>query len=160
MNVYMAGSARFAAALAQESVLPAWLGRDAQRRVPRRPLFAFGALATTILVALVAGVGNATDLVRATSGCFVAVYLLALASSVRILQGPYRATAGLALVLMAVVAVFSAGFVLVPVAAGLVLAVGHRFGRARARRGGSLRPQPEGRQSPASGSRAAEYYTG
>jgi amino acid efflux transporter len=143
MNVYMAGSARFAAALAQQSVLPAWLGGDAQRSVPRRPLLALGALATAILVALVAGLGSPSDLVRATSACFVAVYLLALASAVRILSGPYRATAGIALALMAVVAVFSGRFVVVPVAAGLLLAAGGRLGRRQARRGRPPRRRAE-----------------
>jgi amino acid efflux transporter len=142
MNVYMAGSARFAAALAQQSVLPAWLAGDAQCSVPRRPLFALGALATTILVALLAGIGSATDLVRATSACFVAVYLLALASAVRILSGPYRATAAFALALMVVVAFFSGRFVAVPVAAGLLLAVGRRLGRRRA-----LRDRPPRRRA-------------
>jgi amino acid efflux transporter len=88
------------------------------------------------------GLGSATDLIRATSACFVAVYLLALASAVRILPGPHRATAALALVLMAVVAVFSARFVLVPLAAGLLLAAGRRFGARRALRAASPRRQP------------------
>jgi amino acid efflux transporter len=146
MNVYTAGSARLAAALARDSVLPAWLGGDAHRRVPRRPLLALGALGSTILVALLLGVGSTTDLVRATSACFVAVYVLALGSAVRILSGTYRVTAALALVLMSVVAVFSGRFVLVPVAAGLVLATGRLLGR---RRGHSGRRHPDSPAGPA-----------
>ena len=62
---------------------------------------------TLVLLALGAGFSNAADLVRATSACFVAVYLLSLASAVRILAGRIRACAIVSLALVAVVAVFS-----------------------------------------------------
>ena len=52
MNVYMGGSARLAAALAREGALPGWLGGDAQRSVPRRPLVVLGLLGSVLLVAL------------------------------------------------------------------------------------------------------------
>jgi amino acid efflux transporter len=71
-------------------------------------------------VALVAGLTGTDDLVRATSACFVAVYVLALASAVRILDGGAKVAAAIALALVFVVAVFSSFFLLVPVSAALV----------------------------------------
>ena len=58
-------------------------------------------------LALAAGVSSTADLIRATSACFIAVYVLALASAVRILDGPLRMAAAVALGLVTVVAVFS-----------------------------------------------------
>ena len=75
MNVYMGGSAKLAAALAQDGALPRWLAGDAQRSIPRRPLLVLAFTGTLVLLALGAGFSNAADLVRATSACFVAVYL-------------------------------------------------------------------------------------
>jgi amino acid efflux transporter len=125
MNVYMGGSARLAAALAQEGAMPGWLGGDAHRSVPRRPLLVLAVLGAGLLVALGAGVSSTADLIRATSACFIAVYVLALASAVRILQGRIRAAAAVALALVSVVVVFSSTFLLVPAAAAL-LSVGLR----------------------------------
>jgi amino acid efflux transporter len=125
MNVYIGGSARLAAALAQEGALPGWLGDDARRSVPRRPLLVLAVLGTVLLVALAAGISSTADLIRATSACFIAVYLLALASAIRILGGRIRVAAAVALALMTVVAVFSASFLLVPAAAA-VLSLGLR----------------------------------
>jgi len=120
MNVYIGGSARLAAALAQDGALPGWLGGDAYRSVPRRPLIALAVLGSGLLLALAAGVSTTTDLIRATSACFIAVYVLALASAVRILRGRLRTAAAIALALVAVVAVFSSSFLLVPAAAALL----------------------------------------
>jgi len=120
MNVYMGGTARLAAALAQEGALPGWLGEGAPRSVPRRPLFALGVLGTVLLLALASGFGSTADLIRATSACFIAVYVLALASAVRILRGRIRVAAAIALGLVTVVAVFSSRFLLVPAVAALV----------------------------------------
>src|SRR5207244_6977351 len=61
MNVYMGGSARLAAALAQDGTLPAWLGGEAHRSVPRRPLFVLAILGTGLLVALAAGLSSTAD---------------------------------------------------------------------------------------------------
>ncbi len=94
--------------------------RDAYRSVPRRPLFALAVLGTVLLVALAAGISSAADLIRATSACFIAVYVPAVASAVRILRGRIRTAAVVALVLVTVVAVFSSGFLLVPAAAALL----------------------------------------
>jgi amino acid efflux transporter len=120
MNVYVGGSARLAAALAQEGALPRWLGGDAHRTVPRRPLVVLAVLGSGLLIALAQGISGTADLIRATSACFVAVYVLALASAVRILAGRLRVAAAAALVLVSVVAVFSSAYLLVPVAAALV----------------------------------------
>ncbi len=120
MNVYLGGSAKLAAALAQEGALPRWLAGDAYRSVPRRPLAALSVPILIILAGLVAGVGSTSGLVRATSACFIAVYLLALTSAYRILSGRARAVAAVAVVSVVVLAVFSSWYLLVPVAAAIV----------------------------------------
>jgi amino acid efflux transporter len=124
MNVYIGGSAKLAAALAADGALPAWLTGGAAASVPRRPLAALGITALALLGLLAAGALDADALVRATSACFVSVYLLALGSAVRILPGRPRAIAATALALVAVVTVFSAAYLAVPVAvAAVTLAV-------------------------------------
>jgi amino acid efflux transporter len=55
--------------------------------------------------------------VRATSACFIAVYVLALFSALRILTGRIRAVAALALASVLVLAVFSTWFLVIPVVA-------------------------------------------
>jgi len=120
MNVYMGGSAKLASALAQEGTLPRWLAGDTHRSIPRRPLVVLALTGSLALLALGAGLSNAADLVRATSACFVAVYLLSLASAVRILTGRLRLCAIVSVALVAVVAVFSEAFLLVPIGAALV----------------------------------------
>jgi amino acid efflux transporter len=133
MNVYMGGSAKLAAALAQDGALPRWLAGDAQRSIPRRPLLVLAFTGTVALLALGAGLSNAADLVRATSACFVAVYLASLASAVRILSGRIRLAAIVSLALVAVVALFSELFLLVPLGAALVALGARRVSRRRAR---------------------------
>jgi amino acid efflux transporter len=126
MNVYIGGTAKLAASLAHEGALPRWIGGGAPRSVPRRPLVLIALLGAAVLIALIAGFSGTDDLVRATSACFVAVYVLALGSAVRILDGRARAAAAIALALVLVVAVFSSYFLLVPaVAAAVALAVRH-----------------------------------
>jgi amino acid efflux transporter len=120
MNVYIGSAAKLAASLAQERALPAWFGGDAFRSVPRRPLLVLGLAGTAQLVALASGVASPATLVRATSACFVVVYVLALASAVRILAGPLRVAAAVALALVCVVAVFSSWYLAVPAAATVV----------------------------------------
>jgi amino acid efflux transporter len=111
-----------------------------------------------LLLALAAGVSSTADLIRATSACFIAVYVLALASAVRILHGRVRTAAAVALALVTVVAVFSSKFLLVPAAAALV-SLGLRRLVRPSTAGASRRPyedplagdppsSPDGRTSP------------
>jgi amino acid efflux transporter len=120
MNVYIGASAKLAAALAAERALPFWLAGDAHRSIPRRPLLVLGASGACFLLLLAVGVSSTADLIRATSACFIAVYVLALASAARMLAGRLRAAALIAFVLVCVVAVFSAKFLLVPALAALI----------------------------------------
>jgi amino acid efflux transporter len=71
-------------------------------------------VAIVIFGGLVAGFSSTEDLVRATSALFIAVYVLATLSAVRILDGTTRAAALAALILTLVLAVFSAQFLVVP----------------------------------------------
>jgi amino acid efflux transporter len=122
MNVYIGSTAKLTAALAVERAVPAWLGGDATRSIPRRPLLALALTGALLLGGLAEGVGTTSDFVRATSACFVAVYVLALAAAVRILPGGQRLAAAVALGSICVVGVFSAWYLAVPaVAAGVAL---------------------------------------
>jgi amino acid efflux transporter len=119
MNVYIGGAAKLAAALARERALPAWLAGDAGE-VPRRPLLVLALAGAVLLPPLADGLLHADDLVRATSACFITVYVLALGSAVRILHGRARAAAAIALAMTTVVAAFSSTYLLVPAAAAAV----------------------------------------
>src|SRR6059058_1355781 len=114
MNVYIGGSSKLAASLAVDGALPRWFAADADRSVPRRPLLVIATVGVVLLGGLVAGVSSTDDLVRATSACFIAVYALAIASALRILDGRVRIAAAVALLLTLALAVFSARFLLVP----------------------------------------------
>ncbi|HEY2327364.1 MAG TPA: amino acid permease [Gaiellaceae bacterium] len=120
MNVYIGGMSKLAAALAQAGSLPAWLGRGAERSVPRRPLLAFYVAYVVMLAGLAGGVGSTSVFVRATSACFVLVYVLSLASAVRFTDGIVQACAAVATVSMCVVGGFSTWYLFVPAAATLV----------------------------------------
>jgi amino acid efflux transporter len=132
MNVYVAASARLAAAVAAEGALPRWLAGDAWRSVPRRPLAALAVLGTAVLVPLALGVWTPAALIRATSACFVAVYVLALLSAVRILDGRARAAAAVALASVTVVLGFSSFYLAFPAAGALVALGCRRFARPAA----------------------------
>jgi amino acid efflux transporter len=138
MNVYLGGSAKLAAALAAEGSLPGWLAGGAEHSVPRRPLAAISVAVLALLTALAAGVGSTEDLVRATSALFIAVYVLALLSAVRILDGRVRGAAVVGLSATVVLSVFSEGFLVVPaVAAAAALALNRGLKR---RAGTTVRP--------------------
>jgi amino acid efflux transporter len=130
MNVYMGGSARLAAALARDGALPAWLGAERGRSIPRRPLLALSVTTPLLLLALAAGASSTTSLVRASSACFVAVYLLALAAAVKILPGLLRVAAIAALALVVAVAAFSSVFIVVPIGVTIASLVFQRRARA------------------------------
>ena len=118
MNVYMGGSAKLMASLAQEGALPRWLAGDGYRSVPRRPLVVLAIAGVALLVALLAGLSSTGDLVRATSACFIGVYALALLSAIRILSGPLRVAAAVPFVLILVLGGFSGWFLGLPLVAG------------------------------------------
>jgi amino acid efflux transporter len=155
MNVYVGATAKLAAALAQERALPSWLGGDAHRSVPRRPLVVLGLTAIVLLSALAAGFSSTSALIRATSACFIVVYMLALASATRLLEGRLRIAAATSFALVCVVAVFSSAYLLVPaIAAALVVLVRSASARSAGRRSG---PSPASlpRTPPAEAGRSA-----
>jgi amino acid efflux transporter len=124
MNVYIGGASKLAASLAQEHAIPTWFAGDAWRSIPRRPLIAFACGEVVFMAGLVAGIGSTDALVRATSACFIGVYLLALGSALRILTGRIRIVAAVAAGTVVVLGIFSTWYLLVPVgAAALSLAL-------------------------------------
>jgi hypothetical protein len=132
MNVYLGGAAKLAAALAADGVLPAWLAGGG-RSVPRRSLATIAVIAGAVLLGLLAGISTTTDLVRATSALFIAVYVLAIVSAIRILAGHARLAAIVSLGGILGLAACSTDFLAVPlVAAAIALAL---------RR--ALRPHPQ-----------------
>jgi amino acid efflux transporter len=134
MNVYLAGASKLTAALAQSGSLPAWLGRDAHRSVPRRPLLVIAVVGVALLLGLVAGFSSTSDLVRATSACFVAVYVAATAAAIRVLRGLGRIAAVLSGGIVLAIAAFSGWYLLVPVGSWAVfLAIRRRVGGPAAR---------------------------
>jgi amino acid efflux transporter len=130
MNVYTGSMAKLGASLAAGGALPRWLAGDAHRTVPRRPLLSMLVLQLGLLAILAAGGASASTFVRATSACFILVYVLALGSAVRITAGALRAGAAAALALICVVGVFSSWYLLVPAGATL-LTLGLRYTAAR-----------------------------
>ena len=135
MNVYVGSAAKLAAALASRGALPRWFEGGATRDVPRRPLLVLTFTGVVLLAGSQPASSNANDLIRATSACFLAVYLLALASAARILTGAVRAAALGAFAAVAVVTVFSKWFLLVPVVAALACVVRLRLPAAVSLRG-------------------------
>jgi len=135
MNVYLGGASKLAASLAAEGALPRWIARGAPRSIPRRPLVLIASFGAVLLIGLIAGLAGTDTLVRSTSACFLVVYVLALGSAVRILDGRGRLAACVALGLALVVAVFSSIFLLVPALVALA-ALAIRHACARAARGG------------------------
>jgi amino acid efflux transporter len=80
-------------------------------------------ISVVVIAGLVAGFSSTEQLVRATSACFIAVYVLAIGSAIRILRGRIRVAAYLALILTFALGVFSAQYLAVPavVVAGALL---------------------------------------
>ncbi|HEV2591331.1 MAG TPA: amino acid permease [Gaiellaceae bacterium] len=148
MNVYTGSMAKLAAALARDRALPGWLGGDAHRSIPRRPLAVMYVEHLLLLAVLAAGGASASTFVRATSACFVLVYVLALASAARITTGGVRVCAGVALVLIVAVGAFSGWYLLVPAATALLTAAlrytaaRHVQGLRNLREEAGVRPSP------------------
>jgi amino acid efflux transporter len=138
MNVYIGGTAKLVKALAAAGALPAWF-RVGERSVPLRPLLLFGVTGALLMGALAAGWLNATDLVRATSSLFVAVYVVTIISAVRVLKSPMRGYAIAAAVMVAIIAIFSGAYLVVPAFIAAFAISYWSFGRRRASsRGGDL----------------------
>lgn len=132
MNVYVGGTAKLVKSLAESGALPAWLGHG-DRSVPVRPLALFGVTGLLLLGGLAAGALSATDLVRATSSLFVGVYVLSIASAVKILRGRDRVVAMAAVILVAIIALFSGWYIAIPlVVAALALLQWARRPRTKA----------------------------
>jgi amino acid efflux transporter len=119
MNVYVAGASKLVASLALEGALPRVLAGDSYRSVPRRPLLLIAVPGVVLLGALVAGFSSTDALIRATSACFIGVYVLALLSAVRILEGATRVMAAFTFALIVVLAGFSGWYLAVPLAAAV-----------------------------------------
>jgi amino acid efflux transporter len=131
MNVYIGGASKLIASLGLEGALPRVLAADSYRSVPRRPLVLIAVPGVALLGALVAGFSSTDALIRATSACFIGVYVLALLSAVRILEGAGRAMAAFTFALICVLAGFSGWYLFVPAAAA-VAALGVRRAVSRA----------------------------
>jgi amino acid efflux transporter len=134
VNVYTGSVCALAGALTSDGALPTWVTgppKDDPDWVPRRPLLVLAVTGAVLLVALAAEVLTTTGVVRATSACFIAVYVLALGAAARILAGWMRVAAVGAALLAAVVAVFSAAYLLVPLGAAALCVVLRRRTTAR-----------------------------
>lgn len=131
VNVYTGSVSALLGALADDGVVPRWLvGRAADSRaLPRRPLVVLACTGAVLLVALSAGALSTTGLVRATSACFIAVYVVALLAAVRVLDGAARAAAVVASALAIAVALFSTTYLAVPLVAAAAVLLWRRWSR-------------------------------
>ncbi len=77
-----------------------------------------GAVGATLLVVLAVGLTSPQVLVRATSACFIAVYVAATAAAVKLLRGKVRWTAVPTTLLVSFIAIFSAWYLVVPLVSG------------------------------------------
>jgi amino acid efflux transporter len=100
MNTYVAAAGRLFSTLAPAA------------RVT--PLLPFALLAAALLVPLALDALDVDALMKATSAAFVAVYFVAMAAGVRLLEGGARTAAGIALAAMLVVFAFFGAYLLVP----------------------------------------------
>lgn len=140
MNAYYAGSSKLGAALGRDGGFPAWLAHGSQAgQVPRRSLGVLSVLSlAALLVDLAVGVGP-QPLVLLTSGLFVAVYAVGVASAIRLLprgsKARLAAMASLTVVvaLLAISGVFLIWPVLVTGGALLYLRLAGRLAGRRAR---------------------------
>ncbi len=109
MTTYVAG------ALQLSSVLIPRVGRT-------QGLAVFAALSLGLLAVMGAGALGTDGLTRASSACFVAVYVIATASGVRLLSGGARVAATVSCAVTTVILAFAGVAIVVPVAvAGLAL---------------------------------------
>ncbi len=142
MNAYFASMAKLGAALARDGALPAWLDKGTRAgEIPRRSLAVTSVLATTaVAVAAILGLGT-RQLVVATIGAFVIIYVLGSAAALRLLPRRTWAHRG------AVVALASSLVLLTTVGPALLwplgVAVAALAYRAWARRRGPAAADPD-----------------
>ncbi len=110
MNAYVAAAVKLAGALAEEGSAPKALAN------PGRALATIAAAGAVLLVPLGADLLSVDGLVRACSASFVAVYVIATAAGIRLLDGSARAAAAVAFAAVVVVLAFSGPYLLVPAA--------------------------------------------
>ena len=113
MNAYMAAAAKLAGALAAEGSAPKALAR------PGNALALLAVVGAALLVPLGFELLSLDGLVRAASASFVAVYVVATAAGIRLLDGAARASAAVAFAAVVVVFAFSGAYLLVPAAVAL-----------------------------------------
>src|SRR5262249_49469062 len=133
MNVYLGGAAKLAATLAGDGVLPAWLAGRGGQSVSRRPLFAVAVIARGGLLGLLVGIRTTTAPGPPTSAPFIAVYVLAIVSAIRILRGHARLAAIASLGGILGLAAFSTDFLAVPLVAAAIALVLRRAVRPHSR---------------------------
>jgi amino acid efflux transporter len=110
MNAYVAAAVKLAGALAEEGSAPKAFAH------PARALATIAAAGAVLLVPLCADLLSVEGLVRACSASFVAVYVIATAAGVRLLNGAGRTAAAVAFAAVVVVLAFSGPYLLVPAA--------------------------------------------
>lgn len=87
MNAYVAGGAKLGAALGRDGALPGWLTRGSgPGEVPRRSLAVIAGLSLAGLGFLAVTGDDVHPLLLATTSCVVAVYVVATAAAVRLLD--------------------------------------------------------------------------
>jgi amino acid efflux transporter len=110
MNAYVAAAVKLAGALAHEGSAPKAL------MSPGRALVTIAAAGAVLLVPLGADLLSVDGLVRACSASFVAVYVIATAAGIRLLDGPARVAAAVAFAAVVIVLAFSGPYLVVPAA--------------------------------------------
>ncbi|TMQ99238.1 amino acid permease, partial [Actinomadura soli] len=119
MNAYYAGAAKLGAALGRDGALPSWLARGSVAgQVPRRSLAVTSAMSFAAL-AVVAATGLGPEpLVLLTTGSFVTVYAIGVASAIRLLprRTLARASAFAALFAVAVLLLMTGRYLIWPAA--------------------------------------------
>jgi amino acid efflux transporter len=115
LNVFVASLAKLGAALGRDGALPGWLGKGSQAgEVPRRSLLVVAVgTAVSFFVSLAWGFELERAL-RAENACLIGIYVVAMASGVRLLpRGSWRRRfAVLALTLVAAVLVLAGWYLL------------------------------------------------
>ncbi|MFI0372282.1 APC family permease [Actinomadura sp. 1N219] len=119
MNAYYAGAAKLGAALGRDGALPSWLARGSVAgQVPRRSLAVASAM-SFLALAVVAAIGLGPEpLVLLTTGSFVTVYAIGVASAIRLLprRTLARASAFAALFAVAVLLLMTGRYLIWPAA--------------------------------------------